>query len=150
MKLNKNSIKFYTPILVDNISDDYFLYCDGQIYLEKNVAIEFPIILDNRYNIVFADFNKVGIINENIISICEAYSRLTNSDSKTISLDIVRISIENSQNHSFLIFELTDYRLTGMTNGYEHHFTQYYYQVDLVNGEVRLRNREEGLEFSCE
>lgn len=108
-QLNNDSIKFYSPILAKEILADELLYCDGQVYLEKNVVFDFPIILDNRYNIVFADFNKVGKINENIISICEAYFRLTNSDSKTTSLDIDRISIENSQNHSFLIFELSDY-----------------------------------------
>ncbi len=149
LRMNNDSVKYYCPMLYKKVLNDDVFYCDGQIYLENNVAIKFPVILDNSYNIILADSNKISKLQENNISICESYSRLINSDPKTSLLDVVKISKKTTRNHSYLIFELTNYRLTGIINGDQHHYTQYLYQVDMLNGKVELLKRENIVEYIC-
>jgi len=148
-KLNKDSIKVYCPILEKFLTTDFGFYCEGEIYLEKNVSIRLPLILDKSFNIEFGDCSTISKIPENTISICKAYSQLINLDKKIGLLDVVEISIEVASNHTNLIFEVTDYRLTGLTNNSEHHYTNYYYQVNMLTGNVFIRASEALMEYSC-
>jgi len=107
-KLRQDSIKSCCPLLSEYISGEYGYYCEGQIHIEKNVYIQFPLILDKSYKIVFGDFRIIRKLPVSILSICKVYSLLKNLDQKIGLLDIVRISIETAGNHTNLIFELTD------------------------------------------
>ncbi len=149
LKMNNDSIKFYCPMFYNKVYNADAFYCEGQIYLENNVAFKFSLILDDSYNVILEDYYRIPKIKENIISICESYSRLTNSDPKISLLDIAKISLKTTRNHSYLIFELTSYRLSGIINGDMHHYTQYFYQVDLLSGKVKLLKRENIVEYIC-
>ena len=149
LKLNIEAIKNLPHELVSKISDDELFYCDGRIYLERNVVINFPVILDKEYNVIKADLDIIDKIPQNPISMCKAYARLKNLDSKISLLEVANVSIETSQKQVYLIFVLTDYHLTLFTDVDKHQYTQYYYQVNLLNGKVKFLKREESAEYSC-
>lgn len=144
--LYSDSLKVYSPILAKQISADYCYYCEGQIYLEKNVYFHFPLILDKNYNVIQGDCSTIGKLKENIISICKAYSLLKNLDKKIELLDIVRILIEPMSHQINIIFTLTDYRLTPTIDN-EHHFNYYDYQINLESGTIIIRASDDGMEY---
>ncbi len=145
-KLNTDSMKVCCPILAKQISADYCYYCEGQIYIEKNVYFNFPLVLDRNYNVIQGDCSKIGMLKENIISICKAYSLLKKFDKKIELLEIVGISIEPSADHINMIFKLTDYRLTPTIDN-EHHYMHYYYQINLENGTIFIRASEDLMDY---